>query len=67
MRRDDVLSVLRHADRPMTVTEILAELLLESTPSARSTCVSHLHRMRSLGMVRRVSAGPGPHTWEVKR
>lgn len=67
MRRDDVLSVLRHADRPLTVSDILAELLLESTPANRSTCFSHLRRMRSMGMVRRVSDGPGPHTWEVKR
>lgn len=66
MRREDVLSVLRHAGRPMTARAICGELLLEPTPSNRSRIMSHLRELRRGGRVMRVDGPTRASEWMIK-
>lgn len=64
MRQEDVLSVLRHAGRPMTPAEICGELLLDINPTNRAGVSSRLRELKRKGLVRRIPIDGRLHAWE---
>lgn len=66
MRSEDVLSVLRHAGRPMTARAICGELLMEPTRANCARVLSRLRELRHKGMVRRVDGPTRASEWMIK-